>query len=541
MLKTYQSPILSAVAMLLAAAAFPGEGCGEGASAKAKGRTLLLVDDHDVLYRAGTERVLLPLTRHPANPVVTETRPWELAIGWTSIHRDSRSGKYQLWYQAHAGKRARIKSHETVVCYAESADGVQFTKPDLGLFSFNDIEQTNIVLIGNGGHGDRYCCSVLVDERDSDPARRYKMAYYDWSPVEGREYAGLHVAFSPDGIRWTKHAGGPLNRTAYGGRGLQPPYADEGAYLETRTNRGQVRKAWPFPLTMSDACDVFFDPQRQKFAIYGKVWIQGPDGGLAWKHAMGRSESADFLTWSKPELLLTPDDLDPAHVEFHTSPVFFHRDRYFSLNQILHRAAGGLIDIELMLSPDGVRWERPFRQPWFLPHGSAGQFDSRSLFTNSTPIILQDEIRFYYGAYSQGAIGGGQSLESGDQLSGIGLATMPRDRFAGIRPVAKSDQPTLKSPLDHIGQVTFKPLDLADCQSIKLNADASEGTIRVELLHEEGYRVRGFSKDDALPIQGNSLRHSVAWKENTLEQLPPGRYSLRLHLNHATAYAVTIE
>jgi hypothetical protein len=181
-------------------------------------RTLLLVDDHDVLYRAGTERVLQPLVRHPANPVVAETQPWELAIGWTSIYRDPRTGKYQLWYQAHAGQRARQKSHETVVCFAESTDGVRFIKPQIDLFAFNDIAQTNIVLVGNGGYGDRYGASVLVDERETDPARRYKLAYYDWSLVEGREYAGLHVAFSPDGIHWTKQPG-PLNRTAYGARG----------------------------------------------------------------------------------------------------------------------------------------------------------------------------------------------------------------------------------------------------------------------------------------------------------------------------------
>jgi hypothetical protein len=532
--------LFAATALLVVSGAHAAER-DDNASDVAKGCTLLFVDDHHVLYRSGTERVLTQATRHPENPVVAETKPWELAIGWTSIHRDSQSGKYQLWYQAHAGKRAKLKSHETVVCYAESTDGVRFVKPDLGLFSFNEIEPTNIVLIGSGGHGDRYCCSVLVDEREQNPSRRYKLAYYDWSPINGQEFAGLHVAFSPDGVHWTKHPAGPLNRTAYGGRGLQPPYSEEGGYVESRDGSGKLRKAWPLPMTMSDACDVLFDPRRQKFVIYGKMWIQGPDGGLAWKHAMGRIESADFLTWSKPELLLAPDDLDPPHVEFHTSPVFFHRDRYFCLNQILHRAAGGRIDIELMLSRDGLQWERPFRQPFFLPHGSAGQFDSRSVFTNSTPVVLPDQIRFYYGAYSQGAIGGGQALESGDQLSGVGLATMPLDRFAGIRPVAKSDQPTLRRPLEHIGQVTLKPLDLAGCQTMTLNADASKGSVHVELLNDEGYRVRGFSKDDALSIHGDSLRHPVRWKERRLEQLPSGRYLLRLHLNHATAYAVSFQ
>jgi hypothetical protein len=535
-----RSAIVPGVSLILLVAALSVV-VGGAEPPSAVGRTLLFVDDHDVLYRAGTERVLHPLKRFANNPVIAEEKPWELAIAWTSIYREPKSGNYQLWYQAHSGKRAQKKSHETVVCYAESTDGIHFTKPDLGLHQYNDIAQTNIVLVGNGGYGDRYCCSVLVDERDPDPARRYKMAYYDWSVDEGQEYAGLHVAFSPDGIRWTKHAKGPLNRTAYGVRGIQPLLVGESVIKEVPAAGGKVKKFWNFPFTTSDAADVIFDPQRQVFSIYGKLWINGPDGSVGWKHAMARIDSPDFLTWSKPEFLVAPDDLDPPYVEFHTSPVFFHQGRYFCLNQILNRAEGGRIDIELMTSSDGDRWERPFRSPYFLPHGAEGEFDSRSIFTNATPVVLNDEIRFYYGAYSGGAIGGGKSLESNEQQSGIGLATLPLDRFAGIRPVAKSEQPTLKKPLEHIGQITLKPLDFAGCGQITLNANAEGGIVRPELLNDDGFRVPGFTKDDAIPLRGDSLRHKMEWRAKSLADLPAGRYHLRLHLDKAEVFAVSFK
>jgi hypothetical protein len=505
--------------------------------APARGRTLLLVDDHDLLYRSGTVRVVHPAQRRSEKAVIEQTKPWELAIGWTSIHRDPRTGKYQLWYQAYSGKRVGDKRLECVVCYAESADGITFVKPELEPHPYGDQRKTNIVLIGNGGHGDRYCCSVLVDAREKDPARRYKMAYYDWSKEKEREYPGLHVAFSPDGIHWTKHEQGPLYRTSYGGRGLPPPHADDDPYRETPGKGGTVRKTWSYPLTMSDAVDVFYDPRRSAFVICGKMWLDAPDGGGAWKHGMGRVESKDFLNWSRPQFLLGPDDRDAPDVEFHTSPVFFHGDRYFSLNQILNRRAGGTIDLELMTSRDGLVWERPFREPYFLARGKAGQFDSRAIFSNATPVVLEDEIRFYYGAYSQSPVGGVSS--EAVLKSGVGLASIPRDRFAGIRPTPRSDQPTLRKPLENIGQVTFKPLDLAGCREITLNADAGKGAIRVELLNEAGYRVRGYSRDDAVAIQGDGLRQAVGWKERRLEQLPPGRYMLRLHLENATVYAVS--
>lgn len=258
----------------------------------------MLVDDHDVLYRSGTVRVLHPATRHPSNPLVLQDKPWEVAIGWTSIHRDAKTGKYQLWYQAYAGKRAGDKRLECVVCYAESDDGVKFVKPEFEFHPFKDFKKTNIVLIGNGGYGDRYCNAVLVDRDEIDPARRFKMAYYDWSVVEGLEYPGLHVAFSPDGIRWIKYPGGPLYRTSYGARSQPPPFADEDPYKETPGKNNSVRKTWNYPLTMSDAVDVFRDPVRSVFVICGKMWMDATDGTGAWKHGMGRTESEDFLHWS---------------------------------------------------------------------------------------------------------------------------------------------------------------------------------------------------------------------------------------------------
>jgi hypothetical protein len=292
-------------------------------------------------------------------------------------------------------------------------------------------------------------------------------------------------------------------------------------------------------MSMADAVDICYDPVRRAFVWYGKMWLDGPGRGMAWKHAMGRCESKDFVHWSRPELVCAPDDRDRPGAEFHTSPVFYHDGVYFCLNQILDRAEdGGVMNVELMTSRDGVHWERNFRDHWFLPRNPApGSFDSGSIFTNSTPVFLDDEIRFYYGGYAHGATGGD---DNAPMASGIGLATLPLDRFAGIRPVARSDQPTLKKPLEHVGQITLRPIDLAGCRRVTVNADAVGGSVRVELLTEEGYRVPGFTADDCVPVTGDSLRHPVAWRGRSLADLPAGRYMLRLHLRSATVYAVTL-
>ena len=99
-------------------------------------RDLLFVDDHHILYRAGTERFLHPAELNPSNPVVCEDQAWEMAIGWTSIARNAETGKYQLWYQAYSGGCDDRKSHKCVVCYAESDDDVTSIKPMLTINDF---------------------------------------------------------------------------------------------------------------------------------------------------------------------------------------------------------------------------------------------------------------------------------------------------------------------------------------------------------------------------------------------------------------------
>ena len=476
-------------------------------------RTLLFVDDHDILYRAGLQRRLQPAQRHPQSPVILGwDKAWEVAIGWCSVYRDPANGRYQLWYQAFAGHAAHERTHRCVVCYAESSDGLQWEKPNLGLYSFNGNNETNIVLLANGGYSDRYGCAVVVDVAAANPGQRYKMAHYDFSMDQGQEYPGLCVAFSPDGVHWTKEQRAPLLRSAYGKRGVPVPFA------------GETESPWLLPLSISDATDVFYDPPRQRFSLYHKMWIDGPDGGMFWKHGMGYTHSENFVDWARPQLVLTPDEFDPLWVEFHHSPVFYYNDCYFALLQILNRAErGGVMDCELAISRDGTRWQRPFRQPFFLPRSSGHQFDSGSILTNGTPVVLADEFRFYYGGYSEGATG----ADDYSLTTGVGLATLPRDRFVSL------------TPQQEIGQVTLKPVDISGCRGLTLNANAQAGTVWVEVLDEEGRRIPGFDRAHALPIKGDRLEHPVAWQEGTLQQVPVKNVMLRIYIENAELFAVT--
>src|SRR5690606_9128371 len=168
--------------------------------------TILLVDDHHILYRSGTKRSLNQLSRFENNPVIPQTEPWELTIAYCSVHRDERTGNYELWYQA-------FHTDGNHLAYATSDDGISWKKPSLGLIEFNGNKNNNLVMpIGYGG-------SVIFDPHEKDSKRRYKCAF--WS--QDKKPYGMHLAFSPDGIHWTKHENNPVIKGSYGAP-IQPPY-----------------------------------------------------------------------------------------------------------------------------------------------------------------------------------------------------------------------------------------------------------------------------------------------------------------------------
>lgn len=489
----------------------------------ATAETLLFVDDHDILYRSGTRRQLHVPKRHEANPLLVGPT-LKNQVGYNSVYRDPASGRCQLWYQ--------LSGKDTAVCYAESPDGIAWTKPDLDVVPHAGIADRNVVLDSVGQYG----ASVVVDPPGGNPERRYKMAYWSIPQVPPESVqkdrrgknGGMHVAFSPDGIHWTKQPG-PVLRGAYG-RMSDPPKVGEDHDFGDHSS-------------VSDVVDAAYDPLRKKYVVYAKAWIDAPDGMTYWKRAIARTESDDFLTWSAPQLVMVPDEFDgirPADypgtrrgVQLHGAPAFVHHGVYFSLVQIADFETHGLQPIELAISHDGLSWSRPFRSTSFMATVEGGNsFDASRIFSNATPVVLEDEIRFYYAGAENPWLFGKRANEWGSKKrmpkTGIGLATLPLDRFAGVKPIEK------------LGHITLRPRSLSSISSLTLNADASAGAVRVELLDEHGYSFPGFTKADAVPITGDGLRHKVTWKKAGLTQLPAGIVMIRIHLDNAEAFALTL-
>ena len=119
-------------------------------------------------------------------------------------------------------------------------------------------------------------------------------------------------------------------------------------------------------------------------------------------------------------------------------------------------------------------------------------------------------------------------------------ATMPNgEAWAGLRSEPEPPTAKIKTPPD-IGQITLKPIDLKARTELHVNANATGGAVWAEILDEDGFRVSGFDKAACVPLKKDTTRYRFAWKEKKLTDLPPGKHHIRLHLQKATVYAITL-
>ena len=88
-------------------------------------------------------------------------------------------------------------SPSEVTCYAQSRDGRQWTKPDLGLFEVMGTRKNNVILAGMAPLSHNFCPFV-------DPASRRDVPRSDTRPWRGPRKADWWPCVSADGLRWQK-------------------------------------------------------------------------------------------------------------------------------------------------------------------------------------------------------------------------------------------------------------------------------------------------------------------------------------------------
>ena len=467
-------------------------------------RKQLLVDDYVVEDTWNLKRVVTRPAKHHANPVLRADQPWEHSnqpgqsnkgLHGNSVMYDRDEGLFKLWYNSSHFVHWNSPEDCTYtywIGYATSRDGIVWEKPDVGSFEFDGSTANNVVLTGEWW---ATCGTVLKEDAEPDPARRYKLLYTDIFGVKAPEKlvaqhragelrAGVCIAYSPDGVHWTPHADNPV--------------------IDGESD------------TMNT---VFWDERLQRYVLY----LRPPVYAGRWKRRVARAESPDLLRWSYPQTVVTPDELDP--VEVYGMPVFPYEGLYFGLLQMYYSDTSMTIDSQLAFSRDGTLWDRlPTRQTFIergIEHGQAREFDCGMLFP-LPPVPVGDELWFYYTGHNV------LHNDSGAQESAVGLATLKRDRFIARTPVRQSE-----------GALVTRAFT-CEGDGLEINACAANGRIRVEVLTERGEVVEGFGRGECAAFAGDALAHSVRWNGGGLSALRGRTIRLKFYLSEASLYAFQI-
>ncbi len=275
------------------------------------------------------------------------------------------------------------------MCYATSADGIDWHKPSLGVVDFEGSADNNIVLAATCMMHDP---APIIDPADPDPRRRYKAVWWGGrrdAAQEGGWLLGHCVGFSADGIRWQEH---PANPVWVGDAEVAVPFG-----LERTVGR----------LVMYSSADGY---------------------GM---RVTARSESDDFLRWELPPApVFVPDDDDPPGTEAaglaatdyegtHIGMLWVarnlpepgreewrrivernRRQGFFGPPIEMNNVRCREMHTELVASRDGVRWDRIHREP-LIPPGPEGSWDE-TLLLAARPLVHGDQIYLYYTGSGRG-------------------------------------------------------------------------------------------------------------------------------------------
>ena len=297
-------------------------------------RRELFVDDFLVERLTRSRRVLHhPVAREVA---IVHDAPWEGNVCfYHTVFRDG--DRYRMYYRGmHSGPRTshpRAEGRE-VVCYAESRDGIHWTKPKLGLHAFEGSRQNNIIWTGVGTHN-------FVPFRDSHPQCRPEAKY----KAVAATHEGLYILGSADAIHWSLIKDRPVVTTGH----------------------------------FDSQNLAFYDAVRGTYVEYQRGFANGV-------RAIMTATSRDFLTWTTPRFLTYTDD---ASIHLYTNQVTpYHRAPHILLafpkrlvpgrNPTRHRN-DGVSDVLLMTSRDGVKFDR-FEDAFLRPGRQSQRWVNRNNF-----------------------------------------------------------------------------------------------------------------------------------------------------------------
>ena len=435
----------------------------------------------------------------PRETAITCDAPWEgNGCGYITVFRDG--DRYRMYYR---GGNYRINAHEyteahrCVYCYAESADGITWAKPKLGLVEFDGTKDNNIILDGIGQHS-------FAPFKDTNPVCAPEARYKAIANGGGAD--GVYSMQSPDAIHWSLMA--------------DKPVMTEGAFDSQNL--------------------AFWDAVRGEYRAYFRDFRDGRD--------IKTCTSRDFLNWTPAAWLdYTPGRTSELYTNqvapYYRAPHIFlgfptrYLDRGWteSHNHLPRvewrrirsgaspREGTAITDGMFMVSHDGQHfsiWPESFIRPglrttdnWFY----GDNYQAWGLV--ETASVLPDgpaEISLYANErYHQ------------DVPTVIRRFTLRVDGFASVQ-----------APLSG-GEVVTKLLTFAGSELVLNLSTSAAGGVRVQIEDANGMAAEGYLLADCNEVFGDGLARVVSWKGGSDLSAFAGKVvRLRIELKDADVYSL---
>ena len=415
------------------------------------------------------------------------------------IWGDPKDRMFKMWY--HAGWMRGT-------CFAISEDGINWERPDLDV-----VPGTNLVLVNRDGYRRDGSC-VWLDHSTRNTEERFKMFQFFRGPnnVEKGE-----IYSSPDGIHWGEPTTTGLlgdNSTFY-----YNPFIGKWVY-SIRTPRAHSSK--------SDANTRHI--RTRSYREHANFFE-----GSQW-------DVEDISMWSWSDNLDLPDPSIGDVPQLYDVNANAYESLMLGLFAIYHGPANEIAeekgipktnDLKVAFSRDGFHWDRESRKPFIASERTAGSWDKAYIHAaGGTCLVVGDELYFYYGAWAgispnlRGNMIGSHRQANAMYAGGsTGLATIRRDGFASM-------------DAGNAGSVLTTKLLTFSGRYFFVNCDSASGSLRVEILNENGNIIQPFSADKCFVVRSDSTKKVIKWSEsNDLASLQGTSVRFRFHAVNTNLYS----
>lgn len=488
-------------------------------------RLELFVDEWliDELKGTAEQRLHEPI---PQNVALVTDAPWEGNRGsYITAFKDDDT--YRMYYKGHQSwieEESPGKNKQSFrplrIAYAESKDGIQWEKPELGIYEIDGTKKNNIVWDGVGPAriGTHGFAPFKDANPDTTPERRYKAL--GTTHGKGAE-RGLYAMQSSDAVHWELMSDKPvMTKGRFDSQNL-----------------------------------AFWDAERGEYRAYFRDFHPGtlPDESLKDHNDSGirdirTSVSTDFFNWSAPEMITyTGSYEEPMYINqiapYYRAPHVFvgFPARYVerpwteavellpeleerkSRSAVSMRYGTVVTDALFIASRDGLtfhKWPDVFLRPgpqlegnWVYDdnYPSWGLFETESSLPGAPPELSFVAVEHYWR--------GNHTL--------FRRYSIRIDGFVSVRANL------------HGGEMITKPFTFHGSDLYINFSTSAAGHIRFELQEPGDKAIDGFSLDDCVHGIGDELDRKVYWKDDKRLGALNGRpVRLRAVIKDADLFAI---